>query len=88
VFLHRWWAGGKAAHSFSSPRKEMSYAGEYTTGACKKTLRLKHGHLARILEARDGTMSATDLAGGDLEVELAGEDAFLAKGLPGQGGRR
>ena len=56
----------------------MSYAGEYTTGACKKTLRLKHGHLARILEARDGTMSATDLGGGDLEVELAGEDAFLA----------
>jgi hypothetical protein len=79
VFLQRWWAGGKAAHSFSSPRKEMSYAGEYTTGACKGNIEIeKHGHLARILEARDGTMTATDLGGGDLEVELAGEDAFLA----------
>jgi hypothetical protein len=26
---------GKAAHSFSIPRKAMSYAGEYTTGACR-----------------------------------------------------
>ena len=31
---------------------------------------------------------ATHLGGGHVEVELAGEDAFLAQGLPGRGRRR
>lgn len=44
----------------------------------QENIGLRQGQLARILEARDGTMPATDLGGRDLEVELAGEDAFLA----------
>lgn len=83
-------AGRQLTASRARGRRCRMPASKPPAPVCKKTLRLEHGHLARILEARarDGTMSATNLGGGDLEVELAGEDAFLAQGLPGQGGRR